>query len=432
MIQSLTVKNFLSFRDKATFSFEASNDKSYEDHHVVEVVKGVRLLKLGIVYGYNASGKSNLIEAFQFLIKFWFAIRENKDINTGTTPFLLDRPSRKNPSEFKLVFYRNEKKYIYTLVVESNIVRNEKLEYYPGTQPAIIFNRIFDKKNKISKIETKGNFKLSKNAEEEITLKCLKNMSVFAALSQVNIYIEGLNEVSDWLSEHIYNSITPNKIVQHFTLNLIKDNLEYKNQVLDCLKEADFNITGIDIEEIIQPVTENFINQAQMIGNLVGVPNVELERLKREKNTKFLKTELQHAVINKENKTEIHSLPIESQSEGTKRVLGLFGAIINTIKGNAFLAIDEIESKLHPRLIEYVIEQFLRKSETAQLLLTTHYDNLFDEEDLLRKDNFWFTEKGEDGTTNLYPLSGFNGLNRISSLQKAYKYGKFGAIPNMD
>jgi len=83
-------------------------------------------------------------------------------------------------------------------------------------------------------------------------------------------------------------------------------------------------------------------------------------------------------------------------------------------------------------LIEYVIEQFLRKSEQSQLLVATHYDNLFDEDDLLRKDNFWFTEKGEDGSTKLYPLSSFNGLNRISSLQKAYKFGKFGAVPNID
>ncbi len=96
------------------------------------------------------------------------------------------------------------------------------------------------------------------------------------------------------------------------------------------------------------------------------------------------------------------------------------------------MPIDEIESKLHPRLVEYILEKFLKESESAQLLISTHYDNLFDEEDLLRKDCFWFTEKGEDGATKLYPLSGFKGLGRISSLQKAYKFGKFGAVPNID
>ena len=80
---------------------------------------------------------------------------------------------------------------------------------------------------------------------------------------------------------------------------------------------------------------------------------------------------------------------------------------------------------------EYIIERFLKESEQAQLLLTTHYDGLLGEEDLLRKDNVWFTEKNLDGSSVLYPLTDFKGLNRISSFQKAYKFGKFGAVPNL-
>lgn len=101
------------------------------------------------------------------------------------------------------------------------------------------------------------------------------------------------------------------------------------------------------------------------------------------------------------------------------------------LERDAFLAVDEIESSLHPKLIEYIIERFLKESEQAQLLLTTHYDGLLGEEDLLRKDNVWFTEKNLDGSSVLYPLTDFKGLNRISSLQKAYKFGKFGAVPNL-
>lgn len=82
-------------------------------------------------------------------------------------------------------------------------------------------------------------------------------------------------------------------------------------------------------------------------------------------------------------------------------------------------------------MIEHIIERFLKESEQAQLLLTTHYDGLLGEEDLLRKDNVWFTEKNPDGSSELYPLTDFKGLNRISSLPKAYKFGKFGAVPNL-
>jgi len=78
-----------------------------------------------------------------------------------------------------------------------------------------------------------------------------------------------------------------------------------------------------------------------------------------------------------------------------------------------------------------VIEYFLRNSQQAQLLITTHYDGLLEEEDLLRNDNIWFTSKKDSGSTEIYSLADFKGINRISSLQKAYKYGKFGAVPNI-
>lgn len=119
------------------------------------------------------------------------------------------------------------------------------------------------------------------------------------------------------------------------------------------------------------------------------------------------------------------------ESDGTVRTFGLAAQVQKILERNAFLAVDEIESSLHPKLIEYIIERFLKESGEAQLLLTTHYDGLLGEEDLLRKDNIWFTEKNADGSSVLYPLTDFKGLNRISSLQKAYKFGKFGAVPNL-
>ena len=116
------------------------------------------------------------------------------------------------------------------------------------------------------------------------------------------------------------------------------------------------------------------------------------------------------------------------ESDGTIRTFGLAAQVQKILERDAFLAVDEID--LHAKLIEYIIERFLKESEQAQLL-TTHYDGLLGEEDLLRKDNVWFTEKNLDGSSVLYPLTDFKGLNRISSLQKAYKFGKFGAVPNL-
>lgn len=94
--------------------------------------------------------------------------------------------------------------------------------------------------------------------------------------------------------------------------------------------------------------------------------------------------------------------------------------------------IDEIEASLHPELVEFILQKFLATKNRSQLLITTHYDPLLNTvNDLIRSDSVWFTEKEESGATKLYSLVEFKGLKRISSLQKAYRNGLFGALPNI-
>ena len=111
MIQELKIKNFLSFKDEVTFSFEASNDKFAEDYQVVKINDNTRLLRFAVVYGYNASGKSNLLKAFEFLSDFWFAKRDDIDEKTGIIPFKLDLLSPNEHTSFELVFYVDDTKY---------------------------------------------------------------------------------------------------------------------------------------------------------------------------------------------------------------------------------------------------------------------------------------------------------------------------------
>lgn len=142
MIQSLSIKNFLSFKEEQTISFEAAkivND--FEEHHVVTMPDGMRLLKLGIVYGYNASGKSNLIQAFDFIQDYWLATFNNKEDFVDFLPFLLNQENKDKPTDFKLIFYANNIKYKYELSVKENITTFEKLDFYPGTQPVKIFRK---------------------------------------------------------------------------------------------------------------------------------------------------------------------------------------------------------------------------------------------------------------------------------------------------
>ena len=142
-------------------------------------------------------------------------------------------------------------------------------------------------------------------------------------------------------------------------------------------------------------------------------------------------TNFEHTVKNARG-VEKYTLPNEMQSQGTRRTFGIEAAIYQAMSNDEFLSIDEIESSLHPELIEFILEQFLKENSRSQLLVTTHYDPLLNTiDDLIRKDSVWFTEKGEDGSSELYSLSDFKGLNKIHSFQKSYRNGRFGALPNI-
>ncbi len=430
MILELKIKNFLSFKEEITFSFEATKDKTFEDYQVVEVAPNTRVLRLAVVYGANASGKSNLIEAFEFLRHFWFNKPESKDNSTGIVPFLLDMNTPKEPSEFSLVFYIEGVKYMYSLELDKRKVISEKLYIYPGTQPALIFDRVLN--NEISEITfNPKRVKISQTAKDEISVKCLINTSVFAAYNQVNVAVPEIDTVVKWIKSH-YNlpCIEPDTGLVNYAENAISKNQETKEYILNFLRRADFNISNVNTEIIKENASEDMISF--LVNEVMkDIPNDEKERLRNEKTIKLAKTEFEHRVKNKDGKEEFYKLQKNYQSNGTLRTFGLSGIIHKTIEANAFLAIDEIESSLHPRLVEFIIEDFFKQKGQSQLLLTTHYDGLLEEDDLLRKDSIWFTNKKENGSTEVYSLADFKGINRITSLQKAYKYGKFGATPNI-
>lgn len=425
MILDFSISNFLSFKEKVHFSFEATRDDSLEATHVVQVAPGVRIGKLGIIYGANASGKSNLLEAFNFLIRFWRSQPKSKTEQIELIPFLLDDDSRNKPSEFSLTFYIQNQKHVYSLFITPEKVMQEKLSYYPGTQPATIFLRSFE--DNVSKIDFGSTMKITATAKEEIAVKCLINTSVFAAYEAVNVNVPELERVSGWINDQLLPIVEPGSDLTSYVEKKMLADSKLKSFVLNFLKEADYNITNINLKKESKKVSEAFLRFASE----AGLPRLEKNRLLNEGVIDVIKTSFTHSVINQKGKQAEHDLPQNLQSGGTIRTLGVAGIISRAVAHNAFLAIDEIESSLHPKLVEFILERFLTQSNKAQLLVTTHNDGLLGESDLLRNDNIWFTSKKPNGSSELYSLSDFQGLGRISSLQKAYKYGKFGAIPNI-
>ncbi len=404
MIAEIKFKNLFSFRDETVFSFEADRSKDMESYHVVEVVPGIRLLKFAVIYGANASGKSNFIKVCEFLKSFISWAPKNKGEDTGVIPFLMNTNSPQETSDISVTFYMTKAdlppvKFVYSLSLTRAYIHKESLSYYSSQQPTTVFERSIE--GGVSTIKFGSKIKLSSAAKEEISLKCLPNMSVCAAYMQVNVNIPEIEDVLLYFRDNIMATVTSSSAIEFAASHKITEEVS-KNYILRYLQEADFNISDISAKD-----RDNA------------------------KEIVFQETLFQHKVRDAEGKESYYEFPDTFESQGTIRTMGLAGCIEETIANNAFLAIDEIESSLHPKLIEYIIERFLRESEHAQLLVTTHYDGLLAEDDLLRNDNIWFTEKNNDGATVLYPLTDFKGLNRISSLQKAYRFGKFGAIPNI-
>ena len=391
-----------SFRVVTVLSFEADKSKDLESYHVVELAPDVKLLKLAVIYGANASGKSNIIKVCDFIRSFITCTPLNKAELIKIVPFLLNRTSKEQASEFSVSFYamNGDKaiRYVYSVLLETTHIVRETLIYYLSQQPATVFERSME--NNVSSIKFGQKVKISTAAKEEITLKCLPNMSVFAAYMQVNTNIAEMETALQYLTKQMMPAIVPTSSLSRYAEEAIKKETA-KEYILRYLQEADFNISNISSKE--QETKKGVVNY----------------------------TMYQHKVSSGLGGNDYYEFPELYESDGTIRTFGLASQIQNSIGSNAFLAVDEIESSLHPKLIEYMIERFLKESKQAQLLLTTHYDGLLGEEDLLRKDNIWFAEKNTDGASVLYPLTDFKGLNRISSLQKAYKFGKFGAVPNL-
>lgn len=427
MIQEIRIKNFLSFRDEVVLNFEATKDKTFDNCHVVNVTPKVRLLRFILIYGANASGKSNLLIAFDFLRDFWFDIKSNIDEETGTIPFLLDKETPDQPSEFNVIFYIGDKKHWYSLEVDSKKVDKEELYVYNSNQPSLVFKR--EMKGTQSVVTLNSSLvKASEAIVEQLNIKCLPNMSLFAARNQVNCSLSYIDDVRDWMRNNLMPTITPDTNMFEYAGSKIETEVELKKYILDFVHKADFNITDVFSEREKLPLPA-FIRDS--IAGDKDIPTKVKEKMLAENSVERLKTDFQHTVKNSRG-IETYILPNKRQSAGTKRTFGIEAAIYDAIKDESVLPIDEIESSLHPELVEFIIQKFLSEQNRSQLIVTSHYDPLLNTvNDLIRKDMVWFTEKGADGHTKLYSLTDFRGLGRISSFQKSYRNGVFGALPNI-
>lgn len=427
MIQELKIKNFLSFKDEVKFSFEASNDKFAEDSQVVTINENTRLLRFAIVYGYNASGKSNLLSALSFLSYFWSYQPKSLDAKTGVIPFKLDKPSSKVPSSFDIVFYVKNTKYWYQLELDESQVFLEKLSYYKTSQPIMLFERTLKDSQSVIQINPNAE-KISATAKEMISVNCLKNISFFVARNKVNVSLPIIDAAKDWMRNQLMPVVFPTMDLTSFAQKQTSGNNELTRYIVDFLHAVDFNITNISSEVITQQLSDEAVRFLTENNDDTDEASIlETERIKRERTLKQIQTSFEHTVENS-NGTEAYQMDKQYESRGTLRTFGIEAALFDAQNNQSILPIDEIETSLHPKLLEKILFEYLKTPSRSQIIVTTHNDGLLDLlDDLIRKDSVWFTEKKKSGVTDLYKLTDFRGLNRLSSIREAYRNKRFGA-----
>lgn len=419
MLATFTVENFLSFRNPVTLSFVPTNDKTLKDEYLYTVRDGVQLLKIGIIYGANASGKTNLIHALYQACNILSRPTVDKQQGLKVLPFLLDTSSRELPSRFSFTFYVATEKYLLELEVDKQRIYSERLFFYPSSKAALLYERGYDASHDLATIRWGGYIGMNKKETLAIEGNTIPNMSVLAAWRKSNVEAPHLAKVYSFFSEQLFLPSSTTSWVSFAKLQFHQDNLgKLHSFVRRFLQASDFNISDIAIKEEVIP--KDAVNA--LISSL-PVSNEEKSSLFREQDLKKETFMFQHHTPG-----GVFELPEGLESTGTLQMLGLSIVLYRLISEQHFVVIDEIESSLHYELLSYFIRTFLASGgEASQMLLTTHDLNLLNE-DYIRRDAIWFTHKATEASSALTRLSAY-GLHKNVSPYNAYRQNKLAPLP---
>lgn len=419
MLIEFSVKNYLCFKDWVILSMVASSDSEHEDHTFSVDNFPEKLLKSCVVYGANASGKSNLFKAMDFMRDFVISSSKDRQVKekTGVTPFRLSTATEGEPSEFEISFICEGRKYRYGFALDREKVHSEWLFYVPKRREANLFER------KGNKFKISGRFNEGKGLKD----KTRDNALFLSVAAQFNGEIS--TKILNWFYNfHIVSDI--NKITPA-TINMM--DLGYSEKISKFIKIADLGIEGLSKKESIpSEIAEDFVEF--LTEKIKGIFNgFDEESIK----VSIVETELQYhhkKFDDEDTQVSIEKFSSNNESEGTRRLFSLAGPIINTLDEGNILVVDELDGSLHFLIILEILRMFHSKHNIyAQLIFNCHNTNLLSNK-LFRRDQIYFIEKDCFGSSHLYSLYDFKDgdekIRKDSSFGKKYVMGKFGAVPH--
>lgn len=411
MLVEFRVKNFRSLRDEQVLSLVASKDKTLQDTHTWETgIKAIsHVLRSTVVYGANASGKSNLIKALQFMGEIVkSSARAEPSQVYAVQPFRLDANSTNEPTEFEVTFILEGVRYQYGFAMTPQRIVREHLLVYKAFKPQRWIDRHFDAATGKDIYEFGAGLKGQKNVWEGAT----RPNALFLSMA-VQLNSDVLKPVFDWFANQliIFNEFTQPNLT--FSMQRLKQETGRK-QICDFLKAADISIANIEVTTQQMPMHRfrfDFATGKQEHGAI----EEEVDELK------FHHVTDQGKAI----------FGLADESNGTRNLLALAGPVLNILSKGLTLVIDELDSSLHTLLVQELVRLFHRNEVNtggAQLLFTTHDTSLLDAYGLFRRDQVWFVEKERDQSSRLVGLAEFS-PRKNEALERGYLMGRYGGVP---
>lgn len=409
-----SVENFRSIKDKAVLSMIASSDDSHLSNISKDKEMEESVLRTAVIYGPNASGKSNVVIAMQFLRNFVLTsnlLQKGQLLNYQ--PFKLSSESKEKPSKFRIVFQRNKTRYSYVLEICRDKVVHESLFSYPKGRRSLIFER-----------NQTNNYRFTKDKTEQqfISERTLENVSYLSNSTQLNY--KGTAEAFDWFREDFLTAgLAGDPTTEEMIFETIK-NPFMKKILLRALAEADVDISDVSARKESVDYGTLPSELKPFLKNFMLISNSNEVVIKEAKTT--------HKILDSNGNEELVTFDLlTEESEGTKRLFILMGPIIDALFNGKTLVLDELDVRLHMMISMMLVNLFHDKEQNkkgAQLIFTTHNLDLLNQQ-LFRRDQIWFTEK--DATTKgtkLYSLAEFS-PRKDENIQKGYLAGRYGALP---
>ena len=424
MVVNFSVQNFGSIRGRQTLSFEADKSPHLEEYYVLKPLGELRLLKLGLIYGANASGKTTILNALEFLRTMVLAPLPKKNDVLNFNPFLFDADTPKENSILSIDFIQNGARYAYEVEFKKSAVVREELNFHKPNK-ASVYKRTTDLDKQLTEIKFGSKIKIDKTFEKILESNTLWNNTVLGGFLKTNIELPEIKDATDWFKDYLNATILPQTNLGSFITSRLHGTDIPKKAMLNILAKADLNISDILIREEEKLIPKDVFEE-MVVPYLTA--NWGLGDLDKARKITAFDIEFEHTVEGKK-----YTLPYESESEGTKKYFGYAGLLNLLINKSVAFPVDELESSLHPDLYLHFLLMFLANAKQSQIIATTHNRELLNNKDLFRNDAIWFTDKSKTGATELYSLADFDTatIRDTTNVLNAYKTGKLGGMPNL-